>query len=143
MNDIDLTKGTTIATATAEELTGIRRTEKGWQLALLGLRDHIERAYFEKHRVLCTVRITQDTLRICTDAEASALNEKRFRSYIKRAAKTHARNTAVDESNLTERERNRHRRTVEVQSKVLGAASRARREFKAEVPKRLTPGLKK
>lgn len=134
-------KGSNVSPEAIEHAYGLRRTDPKYRLKQLDLRDRIvDELAVRGLRV--TVKLVGDSLRVLTDEEAARYNPDMFDRSIRGAARAHQRNTHVDPSQLTEEQRARHERNLEVQGKMLQGVRSARRSAVLTPARRRTPGLK-
>lgn len=128
---IDVTKvekGDFISLEVLREATGLDPFENVdlYRLALLRLRGQIE----DKRGF--TTRGEGFSLRVLTDAEAIYHNEKTREHGIKKMERAYVRATAIDENNLDELTAQKHRRTLEDHSRILGSARTAIKQIRSE-----------
>ena len=65
-------KGGSYKTRTLEDLTGVRASDRRFSLAVQALKEIVEQVYLNLNDgVAATLRVSNDTLEVLTDAEAS------------------------------------------------------------------------
>lgn len=135
-----LSKGDTITTYEIERVLSINANHPAFRLALLGLREQLLKslAILGKHWTVTTER---NCLNILTDEEASVHNARLFASKERSMKRDHWRQLNVDQSNLSDIQRDQHERTLIVQSLKLAALKQTRKEIRIALATRSTPGL--
>lgn len=135
-----LVKGSHIPAEVIELAFNVRRDTGAYQIAFMRAANYIQRRFLDRGE---TITITQRRfdLIILTDEEVPAHNERLFRNEIRKAARTHARSSAADRSQMSEATAKFHDRTLVVQGTTLAAISRVTREIKAATRTRATPAL--
>lgn len=137
-----LKKGDVIPAAQLERILSRKRGTERYHLQLLTLRDEIERQLAIRGAIVA-VRTFGDTLKILTDEEAAEHCPRRVHLGIRHAFKNHRKSLAVELPNLSDEKRRELLRTNEINSKMLSAATEARREAIRQLSshKRSRPGL--
>lgn len=139
--DVDtLSKGDVISIDRLEEITGKTRTDQRWALYVLRVKSAIESQLVRTGRVL-TLRMSQGQLVVCVDNDASVYNENEVERGLRKMARAHQRNLAVDVLRLDEERKPSHERTLLVHGRMILAASSARRDPELKAAERVTPGL--
>lgn len=121
-----VTKGQTFTTEELERITGQSPGTDAWVWELRGLQDGIQR------RRLFTVKNNGLELRVLTDTEAALHNQKLFRQNMRGMFARHRLDLAVDQSNLTPDERDRHGDNLITQSRYLTALTQTTKEIRVE-----------
>ena len=136
-----LTKGTVIQVEEIENITGYKRMHRLYPLQLLKLRNKCNRE-LRKRGIVLTLRCHKGNLVVCDDSEASRYNRKQGRSGMRRFARSHYRNLAVDATALESTERKQHDNTLLVNGRILSAMrTETRRSLSASKAERRTPLL--
>lgn len=134
-------KGDVIYAEQIERLSNTNRSDRAYQLKLLGFREQIQRE-LDSRGMPVTVRIDHDNLVILTDSEAAAYNAAWFNSRRRQLMTCHQRSLQVDTALLEEDERKRHERAIMSQGAQIAAMRQAAR-VAATTHKRITPGVVK
>lgn len=121
-----LKKGDVITTSQLEHAFGITRDEPDWRLKLLEARRHVEHE-FEARGEAVTVSTSDDSVRILTDEEAVAFNERAFAAAHQRMVRSHVRTLGIDRSMLGPASVVRLDRNLTIQAARLSADREARR----------------
>lgn len=136
-----LEKGSMILPETIEEAFGIPRSSRKFGLALLKAREHVERSLARRGLVVTTISV-KDSIRILTPSEEAEYHDRRFSKQLSGAGHHLRRQAEVNEDELSDEEREKHRRNLYVNGKTYQAARRARR--RALMPskhERMTPRI--
>jgi hypothetical protein len=136
-----LSKGDYISPTEIEEITNTVQSTPAYQFALMGLKGQIEKSLRSLGRP-ATLKAEANGLRILTDSEAAVYNPRRSDLARHQLFLSHRRNLEVDDTNLSETERQEHYRRLEVQGKYVSALQKVERQLRVEPTKRKTPGLK-
>ena len=138
----DLKKGSVIPSAQLEEITGLKSSDRKYALAVLKIKEYIEKA-LAKNNLYVTLAIKKDDLCILTDSEASFYNNDQIRIRTNQAITAFERLIRVDASKLDIHEQQTHKRNVEVNGKYIQAIHSTRQQEKTPCIgyKRRTPGL--
>lgn len=134
-----LKKGDVIYAEQIERLSNTKRSDRAYQLKLLGFREQLQRE-LESRGMPVTVRIDHDNLIILTDSEAAAYNAAWFNSRKRQLLTCHYRSLQIDTSALDEDERKRHERAIMSQGAQIAAMRQATR-VASTTHKRITPGV--
>lgn len=136
-----LKKGDTIPAARVEKIAGVLRGSEGYEFAVLKVCKQIERELAVRER-LWTVVVRGEDVVILTDAQAATYTDDQQRQAMRRLKRNFHRQVAVDVLELSEEERAKHERAVEVNGKTLQAAMTARRKaMRITAHERSTPKL--
>ena len=138
----ELRKGSWITPEECERVGGVRRTDvKLYGLALLRVKDALERQWLRERTDIITVRTSADGLLICTDDDAVKVNEQRYGSGVSTIRRAFVRQNGVDRRELTSDDtRSLHERSVLRIGAFLAGAKQAVRVALRPTP-RSTPGL--
>lgn len=135
-----LEKGDRIEIEQLEKILLTNRESPRFGLRCAGLCKRIEREL--RHRgYIITVRIERGAVLICTDADASEYNRKRFQRHRRGLVRSHTRNLAVDRRNLAAEQDKLHEEAILFEAALLGAIREKAKELRLKPPKRQTPGL--
>lgn len=113
-----LNPGDEITKSTCEQVIGFTEESdpKAFQLEILQLSQEVSKRLHKSHGRLLTVRISNSSLYILTDEEASNYNPKRFEAGLKLARRSHRRLMAVNVGSLDAQSKDRHMKNVAVQA---------------------------
>jgi hypothetical protein len=147
-----LMKGDYLSPALIEDVTGETEGTTGYQLALLNLKERIVATLADLAKTersdgtlnpdrLVTLKVEGGGLRILTDPEAAVYNKVQGEAAVRKLRHANRRNLLVDESKLSDGERQGHYRTLEVQGRYLQAIRKVNRDLTVEPAKRRTPGV--
>jgi hypothetical protein len=138
-----VTKGQTLTIPELEKVLGVKYPHPMWWSKILNLRNRIYRDRERQGLPAVTIRTERFQLVVCDDSEAATYNRSMGKRGLRRFAKAAARNVAVDESKLTEEERQAHRRTIMRQALLLRGIKRAQHCNPPELspPERITPKM--
>ena len=135
-----LAKGDYISPEFLEGLTGFLRYTQEYSLAIMGIRDGLERKLSAIGNPI-TIKQEDKGLRLLTDSEAAEYNAHRGDALLVQMGRAHERNLAVDSNNLSQEEDREHLRSLQVQGTILSAAKKIKRQFRLRPFQRKTPGL--
>ena len=124
-----LAKGDVLSIKDQERILGVKHThEKFWSRAL-GLKIRIEKSLAERG-LFVTMKNDHDNLVVCTDPDASKYNARQVVSGLRKAVRSHRRNTMVDRSNLSADERKVHDRNLVVDGHSLATMLTQRKRLR-------------
>lgn len=135
-----LAKGDYVSPEFLEGLTGFLRYTQDYSLAVMGIRDDLERRLKAIGNPV-TIKQEDKGLRLLTDSEAAEYNAQRGDTLLRQMGRAHERNLAVDSNNLSTEEDRQHLRNLQVQGTILSAAKKIKRQFRLRPFERRTPGL--
>lgn len=121
-----LRKGDVVSPETIEDIYGCPRSDRAYSMKLLILRDKIIKERRRRGSPV-TVRAEGDSLVILTDSESAEYNASECESAVRSIRSSHRRSMEVDVGNLTNAERDRHLRALQMQAMQIVAISKARR----------------
>jgi len=108
-------------------------------LRLLGLKQQVERELHDRGMPV-TITTSKKCLRILTDSEALEYNPHHFGRHHRGMTRSHSRTMRIDTGELSEAEQDQHTQVVMVQSRLLLAFRRERKQLRLEAtPKQLPP----
>ena len=128
MDITELKLGDTIAPATIERVMGVKTDSPQFWRAKLQLQTFLERAWLDERGFRITIRHRGDAMIILDHSDASRENPRRFRQALAQMSRAHRRNLDVNTTDFEDADKLRHARNLEVDSKTLAAAMRARRD---------------
>lgn len=134
-----LNKGDVIPAERIEEITGIKRHEAAYSIAVMGLQSQVQHELIDRGRDV-VVRCDKGALRILTDPEAAEYTAKLFTQRKRQLVRAHGYGLRVQVANLDEQQRLSHERNIVVQGAQLAAMHDARRLALKSV-QRKTPGI--
>ena len=136
-----LNKGAFISPAEVERIMGVPQSNVArFTLAGLRLRAIIHRQLRIRDRpATCVCR--KGGIAVLTDSEAAVYNAKRFRHGLRHSARSYRRAVSVDVTQLTEEERRDHDRNLVLNSRILSAVARERKNAIASAHQRVVPTL--
>lgn len=138
--NLDLSKGSVIPVETVQELVHREYGTKEYDMALIQLVQAIDKD-LERDGCVYTLCTVKGAIHILDDEEAVSYNMRRNNQHIRGIARSLHKQRGVDKTRLAPEVKRAHERNVDLQSRILQAIYRTRREFKAEEHKRKTPGL--
>lgn len=134
-------KGDVIASERLEYLTGKKAGTNEYRLAVMAIRDSVERELIAIGRPM-TIVLRRDEIVFLTDAEATDHCDARFKFALRHARRSHVRMQAVDTSQLTDdAQRTEHANKLSRQSYYVQAITEIKKKLIAAAHKRQTPGL--
>lgn len=134
-----LDKGDVIPAERIEEITGHKRQEAAYGIALMALQSQVQSELLLRGRPV-VVRCDKGALRILTDPEAADHTAKLFAQRKRQLVRAHGYGMRVQVANLDEQTRLSHERNIVVQGAQLAAMHDARRTALKAV-QRKTPGI--
>lgn len=134
-----LNKGDVIPAERIEEITGYKRHETAYGVALMGLQSQIRNELEQRGRPV-NVQCEKGSLRILTDPESVEYTANLFSQRKRQLMRAHRYGLSVQVSNLDEQQRLSHERNIVVQGAQLAAMHDARRLALKSV-QRKTPGI--
>jgi len=139
----NLSKGDLISAEQCERIIRASRTEKDYQLKLLGLRDRIMIDMNELDMPVILRTVKGESLRVLMDAEATDYAAQTAALRVRGIARSLLHLTHyVDAAELTQEEQVQHTRNICVVAGILSGARKGKREaVKAIAHERQTPGL--
>ncbi len=137
---LTLTKGSVISVELVELMTDKCYGTNEYNLALIGLLQAIDN-HLRRQGQIVTICSIKGAIHVLTDEAAAAYNAKAGEQGVRKLARAHKRNRAVDRRNLDEFGLQAHARNVDLQGRMLSEIRRVRRKFFTEEHKRKTPGL--
>jgi len=135
--DLDqIRKGMIISAEYIEDMYGVNRDNRKYQLAVLNLKEFIESGMRARgFPVKC--RQHKDTLVVMEDQDASVTISKLFRNNVSNAFRKHREMQEVDTSKLSEQQSATHERNLVIQGAVLsGIADAKKRVVRISPPKK-------
>lgn len=124
----NLKKGDFIAPEICEALAGVTRADvKSYQLALMSLRDQLEKQWLREREEIITVVSSDDGLLICSDEAAVSTNDNRAQKAKKSLRRALFRQGGVDRSNLSDESIVRHDRSLRAMTAYVMAGRAAER----------------
>lgn len=135
-----LKKGDRFDEADLELILHMQKTHPRFPLKVLGFRGSIERELRNRGLVV-TTRGDKGALVICDDPDAATTNRKEGRRALRKFARCHYRNLAVDAGKLTAAERDEHERTLTIQGAILVAIRKVKRKLLVGPTTRNTPAI--
>lgn len=133
-----LKKGDIIPVERIESLSRVSRDSARYSLIALKYKDQIESELESRGRPV-TVKIDRGNLVILTDSEAAEYNKTQFDARKRQMGASHRRAMQVDIGQLSDDQKERHRRNLLVQGAQLAAMRKVVR-VEASAHKRITPG---
>lgn len=133
-----LNKGDSIPPEKLEEITGCNRGTTDYQFAVLALQQRIMDELEDRGKP-ATVAFKRNVLRVLTDSEALEHNAKSYSSHIKGLRRDFGRMMNIETANLSDREKVRYEREIEIEGKVLQSIDKTRKQFRISAHKRDTP----
>lgn len=121
----EVVKGWQLSPEELSEKCGHRIGTKTYELAVMALTKRLARDLEADGRP-CTVAIVKGCLRVLTDAEASAYNEKAQAQSVRRMVDAHKRQIVVNVGNLTQAELEKHDRRLIASGLRVAALREAR-----------------
>lgn len=125
-------KGHVISVETIEEIFCKKRTDEDFWCIVLDLAEDIKTYFYQEYGLIVTTRSRKNSLIVCTDEEASIVNEERFRKYLNGLAKANRGMQGVVLANLSSDRLIRHQRELVVQSRYLQAINETRKTIRIE-----------
>lgn len=142
-----LGKGSIVPHEDLERATGIKQSDdpEAYRLAVLGIRNYIERRLKDRGIVATIVTSKSSGLRILTDEEAVAYNAKQDENLVRKRVRTYRRILGINRGLLSTASQSKLDRTMTVIGRRIQADQLAKRDDFPELPpvKRATPGLLK
>jgi hypothetical protein len=136
-----LVKGSVVSVETIEEAFQVGRDARVYQLAILRASEYIAQRFADRGEVVFVAQV-HGSLRVLTDEEAPAYGAKLFREGMRKAGHAHARQAAANRAMMSAATLAIHDRDLEVQGRMLAAATRERRSLTPKPTARQTPRLK-
>lgn len=118
-------KGWQLTPDELEDRTGIKQTSKKFELAVMSLAKRLAKELKDDGRP-CTVAIRKGCLRVLTDAEATEYNAGRDAQAVRCIMEAHNRQMAVDVSNLSAEQVEKHDRRLIASGLHVAALKEAR-----------------
>jgi hypothetical protein len=131
-----LTKGQVISIAELEHILVMRRDNLQWWKRLLQLKHKIEVNRKRMGLPELTMHTHGGELVVCTDAEASQYNKRRRKIGIRHSLRAVRRNLSVDDSQLTQEEREAHHREIMRGGMLISAIRGATRRKPPQIEER-------
>ncbi|HEV8189480.1 MAG TPA: hypothetical protein VGP83_17125 [Pyrinomonadaceae bacterium] len=119
-----LQKGDVLDAETLKDITGKTPGSDEFRFACMGLQALIQ------EKTGFTVKLPSDnSLRVLTDPEAAAHNERLFWQFMRSMVTRHTLNCSVDVDNLEATQRAQHDRTLLAQSRYVSAVAQTTKEI--------------